>query len=1305
MVFGLAAIMLTGSVSLAAEPTRASPTPFTLASTGTHPIPAAAVSSVHALAGPTPTIDGQNGTSVASPCVTEDGLDSGQGPPWGGASCTINLTTTASPDVILLFFTVETNSDPAVAVSVGDLESLSWTERAAFADITPIDFPGTSYPTGCPVTCTLAGYEFWAGDTYAPGVDEITIGFSGSIVSPPSAMAFGVTGVNVADPFDAAGPTISSIPASDYPGASPATGTITTASSNDLIVGLLGLGNTTSSISTGGGGFGPIGAGPPSPAPTPSITLEPVAGANGNTVTVTGSGFSPSDSSVSFSGLGSFTFSCEASYGYVGLAGLTTPCSFVVPTLNIAETGGPLYTVTAVGNVVGGSSDTATAPFDLTPPNLGISSIGPTSGPAGTWVQLTGAFFDESTDGFGSVTIDAPGVAPFSCSVAYGTIGDECQFQIPSGASAPYVITAYGSDYTNVPTDVATTTFDPTYDFSSETGTLSWAEAWGPAPAGGPYTVSASGMFGEWGLIVDAFAPSGPRLAISSTPLEGPVGTPVTVDGTGFTSGQSISAVSWGDTPVGCAGGAPVVSAGAFTCSFNVPPAGAGVYSVTASDAADGTVVSSNTFALTPQLTITGPTSGPAGTSTTLAGTGWTVGATITETEFSDAPFGGSTYDYPACLSAGSAPIVDATGGFACTLTVPTLPTGEYVVSAWDTTDGSVAAATYFVVTTVSATISPGSGPVGTEVTLTAAGLAPGAAYAVDFDPAQTIPATPVTPDGCTDSGGLSGSWITADSTGAFTCTAPVPSAVAADQSYYVDVFQEPSGAFITSVTTPPTGQFEVTGGLTPTVGVSLSPSTISYYESTTVTVTVTGPESGPDPTGEVTISDGISGPGDSCVIPELQPGVITLGVPPYASGSCELTPNPPLVGPLIVTAMYGGDSNYETGSGTATLTVTHAALSLTPTDGSQDETLDVTLGGFTPAGSGMAITFSGLDGGEITVVSLTVAGPSSAVAEITIGAHARTGLYGVLLRFSGGGQLQFPQFRVTKLALKVSPARGSQDETLDTLLSGFTPAPSASDMTVEFSGTGITVDSIAISGLSAITVEVTLAYTAPGGFHDITVTESVSGGFDTDTTIEITDAFHVTPLAVTMSPAKGTQDETLDTVVSGFTPAPSVADMTVEFLGPGVTVDSIAISGISSITLEITIAYDATGGYRNLEITESVSGGGGTATHLDIAKAFRVSKLDVTASPAKGAPGTTLDVTISGFTPAPSASDMTVVFSGEGITVDSIAITGLSSIEVEITIAGGLLRSNYNLGISESVSGGVDTATTLDIKDAFQVE
>lgn len=98
-----------------------------------------------------------------------------------------------------------------------------------------------------------------------------------------------------------------------------------------------------------------------------------------------------------------------------------------------------------------------------------------------------------------------------------------------------------------------------------------------------------------------------------------------------------------------------------------------------------------------------------------------------------------------------------------------------------------------------------------------------------------------------------------------------------------------------------------ITNVLMPTVTVVPTPSTITFGQSSTINVTVSG--SGPTPTGTVAVSDGI---GDSCTI--------TLS---SGSGSCVVTPSSAQT--LMVTAIYSGDSNYSSSTGTGSLIVNRA--------------------------------------------------------------------------------------------------------------------------------------------------------------------------------------------------------------------------------------------------------------------------------------------------------------------------------------------------------------------------------------------
>jgi subtilase family serine protease len=142
------------------------------------------------------------------------------------------------------------------------------------------------------------------------------------------------------------------------------------------------------------------------------------------------------------------------------------------------------------------------------------------------------------------------------------------------------------------------------------------------------------------------------------------------------------------------------------------------------------------------------------------------------------------------------------------------------------------------------------------------------------------------------------------------------------------------------------------TGTAIATVAASASPSSITSAQGTTVTVTVTGGSG--TPTGTVTLSSGSF----TSTAQSLSSGTVAIAV----------TAGQLAVGTDAVKANYSGDATYAAANGTATVTVTQAAL-LTPTvtvtpaalslDAGQtlNVTAAVTGSGATPTGT---VTLSG---------------------------------------------------------------------------------------------------------------------------------------------------------------------------------------------------------------------------------------------------------------------------------------------------------------------------------------------------------
>lgn len=171
-------------------------------------------------------------------------------------------------------------------------------------------------------------------------------------------------------------------------------------------------------------------------------------------------------------------------------------------------------------------------------------------------------------------------------------------------------------------------------------------------------------------------------------------------------------------------------------------------------------------------------------------------------------------------------------------------------------------------------------------------------------------------------------------------------------------------------------------GKATPTVMVTPMPGRITFGQSSSIAVTVTGPNGVNQPTGTVNVTDGLgSGAGDNCVI--------TLS---SGGGSCTLTPS--AVGNPNVRSTYNGDSNYNPASSNAPVTViaaptaTKVVSSLDPSVLNESITFTATVSnasstGVPPTGKvqfvidgndfGNAVSLSGT--GNSVVASVTTSG------------------------------------------------------------------------------------------------------------------------------------------------------------------------------------------------------------------------------------------------------------------------------------------------------------------------------------------
>jgi hypothetical protein len=426
--------------------------------------------------------------------------------------------------------------------------------------------------------------------------------------------------------------------------------------------------------------------------PLPTITsLNPTSGLVGASVTITGTNFTGA-TAVSFNGT-------AASFTVVNATTITTTVPGGATTGNV--------TVTTPGGTSNGVN------FTVTPPAPTISSFTPGNGPVGTGVTITGTNFTGVTavsfngtaasftvNSATSISTSVPATATtgtISVTTPGGTATSASSFLVtpvisslnPASGLVGTSVTITGTTFTGT-TGVS---FNGTAaSFTVVNNTTITTNVPVGATTGNVTVTTPGGTSNGINFTVTPPAPTAPTIT-SFTPGSGPVGTVVTITGTNLTGATDVSFN-------GTAASFTVNSTTSITAT--VPGAATtGLISVTTPD---GTGSSVTAFLVTPVISSLNPTSGPVGTVVVI------VGASFTGT--TGVSFNGT-----------AAPGFVVNSNNSITVSVPSgASTGNVTV----TTPGGTSNGVAFTVTASPPTISsftPGSGPVGTVVTITGTNL------------------------------------------------------------------------------------------------------------------------------------------------------------------------------------------------------------------------------------------------------------------------------------------------------------------------------------------------------------------------------------------------------------------------------------------------------------------------------------------------------------------------------------------------------------------------------------------------------
>ena len=350
------------------------------------------------------------------------------------------------------------------------------------------------------------------------------------------------------------------------------------------------------------------------------------------------------------------------------------------------------------------------------------AEFNPDNGPVGQVIAVTGAGWtgNETITGVGNVTVgganalytltvDATGVLTGNITVPTLT-GGRYDIVITGSASGTHtwtraflvtaaatftpitgpvgqVITVTGTGWTASETISAVTvggatatTHTLTVVSGNLTGTITV-----PALTGGAQAIVITGTASGAQTFSSAFTVTA---AATFTPISGPVGTLITVTGTGWTGNETIAGV--GNVTVGGANAtySLTVLNGALSGNITVPTLAVGLQTIVITGATSGAQTFPGNFTVTAAATFT-PITGSVGTVITVTGTGWTGNETISGA--GNVTVGGANATYT---------LIVLNGALSGNITVPTLAVGAKDISIIGSSSGNQTFTGAFTVTT-----------------------------------------------------------------------------------------------------------------------------------------------------------------------------------------------------------------------------------------------------------------------------------------------------------------------------------------------------------------------------------------------------------------------------------------------------------------------------------------------------------------------------------------------------------------------------------------------------------------------------
>jgi hypothetical protein len=297
----------------------------------------------------------------------------------------------------------------------------------------------------------------------------------------------------------------------------------------------------------------------------------------------------------------------------------------------------------------------------------------------------------------------------------------------------------------------------------------------------------------------------------------------------------------------------------------------------------------------------------------------------------------------------------------------------------------------------------------------------------------------------------------------------------------------------------------------------------------------------------------------------------------------------------------------------------------ITPSNGEQSQTLNVTLSGrfFLTGVSSLSM------GTGITVSNLTVVNDSALTASITIGTSATTGPRDVVVTNAapGGGSGVLTNGFVVGVnppptLTNIQPATGARLQTLNLVFRGtnFLGGVTSVEM-----GTGIVLNSVTVDSSTKLTANVSILSTAPVGSRTVVLVNRPPGG-GRDSTLNNFAVLNPLPVLARVTPAIGILDQQLDLVFHGANFIQGVSSVA---MGQGIAVNTVTVDHDTDLVANVTISSSAPLGPRSISVSNA-GPGGGVSGSVEFTVDIPPSGVPALQSPSDGASNLFTTVTMS---------------------------------------------------------------------------